>query len=63
MTRFNISLQEGVDLVLFALQNHLGGEILSKIPSYKILDVVKAIGSAYEIEIIGIRPEKNCMKK
>ena len=57
MTRFNISLQEGVDLVLFALQNHLGGEIfVPKIPSYKILDVVKAIGSAYEIEIIGIRP-------
>ena len=37
MTRFNISLQAGVDLVMFAIENHLGGEIfIPKIPSYKI---------------------------
>jgi FlaA1/EpsC-like NDP-sugar epimerase len=45
MTRFNISLQAGVDLVMFAIKNHLGGEIfIPKIPSYKIIDVAKSIG-------------------
>ena len=44
MTRFNISLQEGVDLVMWALGNHLGGEIfIPKIPSYRICDVATAI--------------------
>lgn len=44
MTRFNISLQEGVDLVMWALRNHLGGEIfIPKIPSYHIKDVATAI--------------------
>ena len=44
MTRFNITLEQGVDMVLFALNNSMGGEILvPKIPSYKILDVAKAI--------------------
>ncbi|MCS7029441.1 MAG: UDP-N-acetylglucosamine 4,6-dehydratase (inverting) [Bacteroidia bacterium] len=57
MTRFNISLQEGVDLVLFALENALGGEIfVPKIPSYKILDVAEAICPHCEKQIIGIRP-------
>lgn len=57
MTRFNISLQDGVNLVMFAIENHLGGEIfVPKIPSYKILDVAKAIAPNCKTEIVGIRP-------
>jgi len=57
MTRFNISLIEGVELVLHALQNSFGGEIfVPKIPSYKILDVAEAIGPNCEHRIVGIRP-------
>lgn len=57
MTRFNISLQDGVDLVMFAIGNHLGGEIfIPKIPSYKILDVAKAVAPDCKSEIVGIRP-------
>lgn len=57
MTRFNISLQAGVDLVMFAIGHHLGGEIfIPKIPSYKIVDVAKAIAPDAKIEIVGIRP-------
>ena len=57
MTRFNISLQSGVDLVMFALDNHLGGEIfVPKIPSYKILDVATAICPECKIREVGIRP-------
>lgn len=57
MTRFNISLQAGVDLVMFAIENHLGGEIfVPKIPSYKILDVATAIAPTCKTEIVGIRP-------
>jgi UDP-N-acetylglucosamine 4,6-dehydratase len=57
MTRFNISLQEGVDMVLWALDNALGGEIfVPKIPSYRITDVAKAIGPDCEFPVVGIRP-------
>ena len=57
MTRFNISLQEGVDMVMFALENHLGGEIfVPKISSYRILDVAKAIAPECKTSIVGIRP-------
>jgi UDP-N-acetylglucosamine 4,6-dehydratase/5-epimerase len=57
MTRFNISLDEGAELVLYALKNHLGGEIfVPKIPSYRILDVASAIAPAAKIEVVGIRP-------
>ena len=57
MTRFNISLDEGVDMVMYAIKNHLGGEIfVPKIPSYKILDVVEAISPGATIDIVGIRP-------
>ncbi len=57
MTRFNISLQHGVDMVLFALKNHLGGEIfVPKIPSYKITDVARAVDPKCKIKEIGIRP-------
>jgi UDP-N-acetylglucosamine 4,6-dehydratase len=57
MTRFNISLEEGVNMVLFALQNNWGGELfVPKIPSYRIIDVAEAIAPDCEKRIIGIRP-------
>lgn len=57
MTRFNISLDEGVHMVLWALQNALGAEIfVPKIPSFRILDLAEAIGPECEVRIIGIRP-------
>jgi FlaA1/EpsC-like NDP-sugar epimerase len=57
MTRFNITLNEGVDLVLFALENMWGGEIfIPKIPSYRIVDIAEAIAPGCHFEIIGIRP-------
>lgn len=57
MTRFNITLEEGVDLVMHALQFALGGEIfVPKIPSYRITDVANAIGPKCEHPVVGIRP-------
>jgi UDP-N-acetylglucosamine 4,6-dehydratase (inverting) len=57
MTRFNISLEEGVEMVFFALEHSLGGEIfVPKIPSYRIMEVAKAIGPDCEHPIVGIRP-------
>lgn len=57
MTRFNISLDEGVHMVLWALENALGGEIfVPKIPSFRILDLAEAIGPECEVRIVGIRP-------
>ena len=57
MTRFNISLQDGVELVLHALEHAWGGEIfVPKIPSYRITEVAKAIGPNCKTEIVGIRP-------
>lgn len=57
MTRFNISLEEGVDLVLYAINNGLGREIfVSKIPSYRITDLAEAIAPNCKQEIVGIRP-------
>ena len=57
MTRFNISLDEGAMLVLYALRHHLGGEIfVPKIPSYRILDVAQAIAPDCKTNIVGIRP-------
>lgn len=57
MTRFNISLQAGVDLVLWAIENHLGGEIfIPKIPSYHITDVATAIAPGIPQVEVGIRP-------
>jgi UDP-N-acetylglucosamine 4,6-dehydratase/5-epimerase len=57
MTRFNISLQEGVDMVLWSLENAWGGEVLvPKIPSYRIVDVATAIGPTCEQRIVGVRP-------
>lgn len=57
MTRFNISLNQGVKMVLFALKNAWGGELyVPKIPSYKILDVAKAVAPECKIKVVGIRP-------
>jgi len=57
MTRFNISLQEGVQMVLWSLENTLGGELfVPKIPSYRITDVAEAIGPSCEKPVVGIRP-------
>lgn len=57
MTRFNISLDEGVDMVLYTLENSLGGEVLvPKIPSYRITELAEAIGPRCEKPIVGIRP-------
>ena len=57
MTRFNISLSEAVELVNWSVKNLKGGEIVvPKIPSYRIIDVAKAICSKTKIKIVGIRP-------
>jgi UDP-N-acetylglucosamine 4,6-dehydratase/5-epimerase len=57
MTRFTITLNEGVNMVLWAIANAIGGEIfVPKIPSYKILDIAAAINSEKKVKIIGIRP-------
>lgn len=57
MTRFNISLQEGVEIVLWAIERALGGELLvPKIPSYRITDVAAAIAPECRLEIVGVRP-------
>ncbi len=57
MTRFNISLDEGVELVMYALENMWGGEIfVPKIPSYKITDVAEAVCPGCEKRVVGIRP-------
>jgi UDP-N-acetylglucosamine 4,6-dehydratase (inverting) len=57
MTRFNISLEDGVEMVLHALDQAWGGELfVPKIPSYKIVDVATAIDPNCKQEIVGIRP-------
>jgi UDP-N-acetylglucosamine 4,6-dehydratase len=57
MTRFNISLEDGVDLVLDVLASALRGEIIvPKLPSYRIMDVAQAIGPECRTEVVGIRP-------
>lgn len=57
MTRFNIPIQGGVDMILFALENAWGGEIfVPKIPSYHITELAEAIAPECEHRVIGIRP-------
>lgn len=57
MTRFNITLEDGVKLVLYALENMWGGEIfVPKIPSYKITEVADAVAPGCEKKMVGIRP-------
>lgn len=57
MTRFNISLADGVNMVLHALEHAWGGELfVPKIPSYRITDLAQAVGPDCEHPVIGIRP-------
>ena len=57
MTRFNITLDKSIEMVLFALKESNGGEIfVPKIPSYRLKDLVKAISPNCKVNIIGIRP-------
>jgi UDP-N-acetylglucosamine 4,6-dehydratase len=57
MTRFSITLQQGVDFVLKSLERMWGGELfVPRIPSYRILDVARAIAPVARIEIVGMRP-------
>jgi len=57
MTRFNISLEDGVEMVLWAIENAIGSELfVPKIPSYKIETVARAISPNAILEDIGIRP-------
>lgn len=57
MTRFNISLESGVSLVLWALEHAAGGEVLvPKIPSYRVTDVATAVAPTAVQEIVGVRP-------
>ena len=57
MTRFNMLIEEAVDLVLWTLEKSIGGElIIPKIPSFNVKDLAKAIGGNTKLEISGIRP-------
>lgn len=57
MTRFNISLEEGVEMVMWAIDNAHGGEIfVPKIPSYRITDVAEAVAPGCEQQVVGVRP-------
>lgn len=57
MTRFTITLEQGVEMVLWALENALGSEILvPRIPSYRVIDVAEAIAPECETRIVGLRP-------
>jgi UDP-N-acetylglucosamine 4,6-dehydratase/5-epimerase len=57
MTRFNISLEQGVNLVFYAMENAWGGEIfVPKIPSFRIVDLAEAILPGGKVEVVGIRP-------
>lgn len=57
MTRFNITLQQGVDFVLQCLERMWGGELfVPRIPSFRILDLVKAVAPEARVEVVGIRP-------
>jgi len=57
MTRFNISMKDSIELVLWSLKNAIGGEIfVPKIPSYKITDLAKVIAPKSKILFTGIRP-------
>lgn len=57
MTRFNITMQSCIDMVLYAIDNHIGGEIfVPKCPAYCIKDVVLAIAPGLDVVETGIRP-------
>ena len=57
MTRFNITLKQGVEMVIWSIVNCFGGEIfVPKIPSFKITELAKAVCEKCKIKITGIRP-------
>jgi UDP-N-acetylglucosamine 4,6-dehydratase/5-epimerase len=57
MTRFSITLQEGVDFVLKSLERMWGGELfVPRIPSYRIVDVARAVAPEAKLDMVGIRP-------
>lgn len=57
MTRFNISLEEGVDMVMYALENSWGGELfVPKLPSFKITELAEAIAPGCKTHLVGVRP-------
>lgn len=57
MTRFSITMKEGLDLIIFAIEQGWGGEVIVPItPSYRILDVAMAVAPDLEHRIVGIRP-------
>ena len=57
MTRFSITLEQGVDFVFILSEEYVGGELfVPKIPSYNILDIAKAIAPNVKLKIVGIRP-------
>ena len=63
MTRFNITLEKSVEMVLWSLKNNLGGEIyIPKLDSYKITDLAKAINDKCKIKFTGIKLGENYMK-
>ena len=64
MTRFNISLSEGVEMVLWAIKNALGGELfVPKIPSYRIMDVAEAIDPLVRNPSWALDQERRYMKR
>lgn len=63
MTRFWITLPEGIEFVMQSFQRMHGGEIfIPKIPSMHITDLVKSLAVDLPIKVIGIRPGENYMK-
>jgi FlaA1/EpsC-like NDP-sugar epimerase len=57
MTRFSISMQEGLELILFSIEHGVGGEVVTPIsPSYRVVDVAEAMAPGIEQRIVGIRP-------
>ena len=57
MTRFNILMQEAINLVVWSLENSLGGEIfIPKLKSFKITDLAKSVNEKYKFNVTGIRP-------
>ncbi|OPY75169.1 MAG: UDP-N-acetylglucosamine 4,6-dehydratase (inverting) [Syntrophorhabdus sp. PtaU1.Bin153] len=57
MTRFWITLEQGAELVAQTVKDSVGGEVfVPKIPSMRILDLIKAISTEAEYEVVGIRP-------
>lgn len=57
MTRFNISLQEGIDMVLWAVESAIGGELfVPKIASYRITELAEAVGPSCSKPVVGMRP-------